>query len=970
MKNRINNVAGRQPGLVQRLGMTAGFALVGAGAGLAAATATIGNTWVRTAWAVAGGVVGLVGGTMADRFHRHRQAKAEAERQRDSVLGPIANEQAREGSVFDLLLASSEVTPLWGRRADLAWLEKWWDDPSGYPVAVVTGPAGVGKTRLVTHFAARRPESWVTGWLNRGHGADAVAVVQAAGDPALLLVDDADERTDTAAVLEYLAASRRGAPPVRVLLISRAADLTAGLERTLPDRYRSVLAGAWERPLSPFGSADDHARWFGEAVRAYARALGTPPPDMPTGISARSFNPEEPILTLQAQALLMVLESRRARPMSPVTGVRPFDEVAAMLFKQEEHRWQRSAKLPEWGLTDLTGPNQSMAIAALILSSPGDQAQAVAALRRVPDLADASAERLGNIARWAAGLYPADPTWPIRIKPDMLAEWFVVTQMSQIPELAGPLGELDLRHAAAMLMLLARASDHTPAAVELFANLVSVNPVSLAEASIAAALTATAGRRKLDGVLARSILQVTWSDDLLRTVEDQPVTGLPSTQAAIAQARVGLVRTEGDAASLAAALTALESHLAELGRYEDAMAAAEESVDLYRRLARRGRGRRPDLGKALTSLGKRLADLGRLKEAADAAEESAGVYRSLAQRDPAFEPGLAEALASLGKRRADLGRYKEAKAATEESVALYRSLAKDDTALQPGLAEALASLGERHADLGRYKEAKAATEESVALYRSLAKDDTALQPGLAGALTSLGVRQAQLGRWDEALTAAEESVGLYRPLAEDNPALYADLAKGLNSLAERLGQLGRYFEALPAAKESVGLYRLLARDNAAFKPDLAWALTSLGIRFDILNHHNEARAAAEESAALYRPLARDNPALQPDLARALNSLGIYLAKLSRYHEALTAAQESVNLFRPLAQQNPAHQAFFGTSLINLTNHLERLGHHQKALASAEECVGVWRNLARKDPEYTMTYQRQLEHLNRIRTQLR
>jgi tetratricopeptide (TPR) repeat protein len=905
--------------------MTAGFALVGAGAGLAAATAAIGNTWVRTAWAVAGGVVGLVGGTMADRFRQRRQAKAEAERQRDSVLGPIASEQAREDSVFDLLLASSEVTPLWGRKADLAWLEKWRDDPGGHPVAVVTGPAGVGKTRLVTHFAARRPESWVTGWLNRGHGADAVAVVQAAGDPALILVDDADERTDTAAVLEYLAASRRGAPPVRVVLISRAADLTAGLERTLPDRYRSVLAGAWERPLGPFGSADDHARWFGEAVRAYARALGTPPPDTPTGISARSFNPEEPILTLQAQALLMVLESRRARPMSPVTGVRPFDEVAAMLFQQEEHRWQKSAKLPEWGLTDLTGPNQSMAIAALILSSPGDQAQAVAALRRVPDLADASAERLGNIARWAAGLYPADPTWPIRIKPDMLAEWFVVTQLSQVPELAGPLGELDFRHAAAMLMLLARASDHTPAAVELFANLVSANPVSLAEASIAAALTATTGRRKLDGVLARSILQATWSDDLLRPVEDQPVTGLPRTQAAIAQARVGLVRTEGDAASLAAALTALESHLAKLGRYEDAVAVAEESVDLYRRLARRGRGRRPDLGKALTSLGKRLADLGSFKEAADAAEESAGVYRSLARRDPAFEPGLAEALASLGKR---------------------------------------------HADLGRYKEARAATEESVALYRSLAKDNLALQPGLAGALTSLGVRLAQLGRWDEALAAAEESVGLYRQLAQDNPALYADLAKGLNSLAERLGKLGRYFEALPAAKESVGLYRLLARDNEAFKPDLAWALTSLGISLDILNHHKEARAAAEESVALYRTLARDTPALQPDLARALNSLGIYLAKLSRYHEALTAAQEAVGLFRPLAQQNPAHQAFFGTSLINLTNHLERLGHHQKALASAEECVGVWRNLARKDPDYTRTYQRELEHLNRVRMQLR
>ena len=750
--------------------------------------------------------------------------------------------------------------------------------------------------------------------------------------------------------------------------MSRAADLTAGLEGKLPDRYRSVLTGVWERPLGPFGTADDQARWFGEAVRAYAKALGTPAPDLPGGISARSFNPAEPILTLQAQALLMVLESRRARPMFPATGVRPFAEVAAMLFKQEEHRWHASAKLPDWGLTDLTGPNQSMAIAVLMLSSPLDQAQAVAALRRMPDLADASAERLGNIARWAAGLYPADPPWPIRIKPDMLAEWFVVAQVSQTPELVGPLDELDLPHAAAVLMLLARASDHMPAAVRLFADLVSADPVSLAGAGIAAARTATAGRRKLDDELARPILQATWSDDLLRPVEDQSATGLPTTQAAIAQARVSLVRADGDAASLASALTTLESHLAELGRHQDAVAAAEESVRLYRRLARRSRSRRPDLGGALTGLGQRLAELGRFKEAEGAAAESAGLYRPLAGRDPAFQPGLAKALASLGERQAELGRLKEAEGAAAESVTLYRSLAQQDPAFQPGLAGALTSLGKRQAEQGRWGEALAAAEESVALYRSLAQDNPGLHPGLAGALTSLGIRLAQLGHWDEALAAAEESVALYRPLAQDNPARYADLAKALNSLAERLGQLGRYFEAVPAANESVGLYRLLARDNAALQPDLAWALTSLGIRLDSLNQHKEARAAAEESVALYRSLARDNPTLQPDLARALNSLGIYFAKLSRYQEALAAAQESVGMFRSLAQQNPAHQVFFGTSLINVTNHLERLGHYQKALVSAGECVGVWRSLAREDPDYRMTYQRELQRLNRIRQQ--
>jgi hypothetical protein len=107
-RRRGTNIAGRRrPGSVQRLGVIAGFTLAGAGAGLTAATATVGNTWARTACAIAGGAAGLVGGTMTDRFHQRRQARAEAERQRSSVLSSVVTDRAREGSIFDLLLATS-----------------------------------------------------------------------------------------------------------------------------------------------------------------------------------------------------------------------------------------------------------------------------------------------------------------------------------------------------------------------------------------------------------------------------------------------------------------------------------------------------------------------------------------------------------------------------------------------------------------------------------------------------------------------------------------------------------------------------------------------------------------------------------------------------------------------------------------------------------------------------------------------
>jgi hypothetical protein len=49
-------------------------------------------------------------------------------------------------------------------------------------------------------------------------------------------------------------------------------------------------------------------------------------------------------------------------------------------------------------------------VAALALLGAADVAEATAVLRRIPELGDASGERLSDIAIWAAGLYPSYPS--------------------------------------------------------------------------------------------------------------------------------------------------------------------------------------------------------------------------------------------------------------------------------------------------------------------------------------------------------------------------------------------------------------------------------------------------------------------------------------------------------------------------------------------------------------------------------
>jgi tetratricopeptide (TPR) repeat protein len=98
----------------------------------------------------------------------------------------------------------------------------------------------------------------------------------------------------------------------------------------------------------------------------------------------------------------------------------------------------------------------------------------------------------------------------------------------------------------------------------------------------------------------------------------------------------------------------------------------QEAVDIYRRLAAAHPDAfLPDLAMSLP-LGGRLSDLGRREEALAAAQEAVDIYRRLAAARPdAFLPDLAMSLSNLGGRLSDLGRREEALAAAQEGIQLF-----------------------------------------------------------------------------------------------------------------------------------------------------------------------------------------------------------------------------------------------------------------------------------------------------------
>jgi tetratricopeptide (TPR) repeat protein len=303
----------------------------------------------------------------------------------------------------------------------------------------------------------------------------------------------------------------------------------------------------------------------------------------------------------------------------------------------------------------------------------------------------ASRERLADLAACAGSLYPPGPAISPRIQPDLVGEWFVVSQLAADPTLARSLRDgITDEQAARALGLLARAADHLSQAVILFEDFLSGDAKRLVLAAVRAAMTGQTVQRLIDPAIAARIRAAGWTLDELAKLQTQiPDHVLLETQVTLADLTVSANRELAATnpavhrPDLAHALDSLSISLQRLGEDRGALPVAEEAVALCRELAASNpAAHRPDLARALHNLCAALDWVGENRDALAAAQEAVALYRELAASNPAVHRlNLAHALGNLAASLGQLGRKEDALAARTETVDLYRDLVDKEASL-------------------------------------------------------------------------------------------------------------------------------------------------------------------------------------------------------------------------------------------------------------------------------------------------
>lgn len=410
-----------------------------------------------------------------------------------------------------------------------------------------------------------------------------------------------------------------------------------------------------------------------------------------------------------------------------------------------------------------------------------------------------------------------------------------------------------------------------------------------------------------------------------------------ANHAAVILGRRLAAQVPGIRASLGTMLRNLGADLSVLGRWDEALAADEEAIELFRATNALDSDRyRGELAAVLVGRGSSLLRMGRETEAIACTREGLAVYRLHREKtgdevDFTENSGLSN-LAGMLMRSGELA----------EALEISRRLVAAHRASSDGrLGRALALHGGILNALGRDEEAEATLREAVEFFRTTADVNLEHFGITLNHMASLLIR---LDRREDALPLLREATQVLTEAAAT--ALYVDanaVSFAFEELVTCLRQTNRPWAAVHVAEEAVGALEGLTGVDMA----LVDALFTLQHCLGDVGEIEKSFEVLEEAEQIIRERAAQAPeAWLPQLMRVRTRGSFRLGQLGRHEEALAASQEAIQLE---ARVEPdAHRA--GLRRLVLGDTLADLGRHAEALEAARSAEHAFRAQLEAEPD--------------------
>jgi len=852
----------------------------------------------------------------------------------------------------ELLRPRYGVVGLVGRTQLLDELMLWRESDHPLRVTLVTGGGGFGKTRLGLEVCEQaRRAGWTAGLLTIDDSADVDRELRRLVSwpgRCCVAIDYAEAKPALVSSLIGRLLRRHDGPPFRLVLICRQAQSKRELEGLFATGEGREDVAAVLRTADPIQldrHEIDRRLLFEEGTRAFAEQLGRPAPEPPRiSLAGEHFSR---VLFVLSAALLVASD-----PAVDVESMSWGELLSELINRHEAQYWQ---KMDERLDLHLDPAIRRRAVAAATVLGAADEDEALALVRFLPGLEEATAERRREVARWLSNLYGSATLdqEPVvgPVEPDMLGETLVRSEYRSNPKfLAATLDAASDHQLTRGLTVLSRAAvGCEPLETALRAALDERLPAFVARASaahleLAGALDLAVNTiQPLSGaarVMRESGAELGALGALGRSVTEQAVTYLEGDD------------SDSNRIELARSLSLLAVFLGNSGRPDDAVTAAERAVQMFRELREQeGDEHLPALSRALDRLVS-AQDWQATPGAVDTAEELVAVARELAEQDPSQRLRVAEGMNALASANGKRGRPKEALEAAKGAVRIYREVESDDFVDVSQLASALSNLSVAWGELGRPTEALEAAKEAASLRMRLfeARPDSSRHL-LAVALNNLSVAYSRVGLAEEALAVNEESIQQFQILAEGSSLFLPELAMGLSNQSSRLYALGRSGEALPVIEQAVARYREMTSLNPEMHvSQLATALTNLTVILSDLGRFEEGLVACEEAVGHRRKLVKERRVQYlPDLADDLTNMTAILGQMERTAEAKEVIEEAIAHYRELIDLgSEQYRADIAMALNNYAIILSDSEEHEKALAAIDEAVGHFQSLAREN----------------------